>query len=259
MITPSDSKRPALLKLFVDGGSRGNPGPAGGGAVVLDDTNEVLVGRGFFFGPATNNVAEYRALIRGLELVTQFKPHRVEIFADSELIVRQITGEYRVKSPDLLPLYEQAQMALLKLDDWQIRHVPRGQNHQADRLANLAMNHRGDVDDAELDDESAKAPAEKNHESSDASGPAVEVTVSLGCDPRVCPATMMVGEKFRFSAVTPAGFCLHAAAVVLPAVLEIFARAAAPAAAGAATGPTRVTCPRPRCNACFELALIDGE
>jgi uncharacterized repeat protein (TIGR04076 family) len=256
VITPSESKRPALLKLFVDGGSRGNPGPAGGGAVVLDETNEVLIGRGFFFGPATNNVAEYRALIRGLELVEQFHPQRVEIFADSELIVRQITGEYRVKSPDLLPLFEQAQTALLRLDDWQIRHVPRGQNHQADRLANLAMNHKGDVDDAEIA-AGAAAGAEQTNESSDAPGPAVEVTVSLGCDPRACPATMMVGERFRFSGVTPAGFCLHGATAVLRAVLEIFARAAA--GDPAANGPVRVTCPRPRCNACFELVLVNGD
>ena len=260
MIIPSEPKRPALLRLFVDGGSRGNPGPAGGGAVVLDETNEVLAGRGFFFGHATNNVAEYQALIRGLELVTQFRPHRVEIFADSELIVRQITGEYRVKSPDLLPLYEQVQMALLKLDDWQIRHVPRGQNQQADRLAHLAMNHKGDVDDAELSNDGAGAAAgsasTESADSLDTSGPAVEVTVTLGCDPRVCPATVMVGERFRFSAVTPAGFCLHAAAAVLPAVLDIFARAAA--GDPAANGRVRVTCPRPRCNACFELSLIGG-
>jgi uncharacterized repeat protein (TIGR04076 family) len=257
VITPSDSKRPALLRLFVDGGSRGNPGPAGGGAVLLDEANDVLVGRGFFFGTATNNVAEYKALIRGLDLVEQFHPQRVEIFADSELIVRQITGEYRVKSPDLLPLYQQAQRALLKLDDWQIRHVPRGKNQQADRLANLAMNCKGDVDDAEIGDGAGKAEGKESGESADAAGPAVEVTVSLGCDPRVCPATVMVGETFRFTAVTPAGLCIHAAAAILPAVLAIFARAAA--GDPGASGPVRVICPRPQCNACFKLVLDSGD
>lgn len=258
-MTASRAKtRPAMLQLFVDGGSRGNPGPAGGGVVLADAQGEPLVERGYFFGRATNNVAEYSALLRGLDLAASFQPERLEIFADSELMVRQITGQYRVKNEGLIPLFEEAQVALLKFDNWQIRHVPRAKNERADRMANKAMTARADVEDDGDEAPPAKAPMPSPPPSATASageGLAVEATVTLGCDPRICPATMMVGEVFRFEETAPAGLCLYAASALVPAALELFARVAV---SGRAQVPTRtVTCPRPGCSARFELRLVE--
>ncbi len=258
MIVPSQDRRVERLRLFVDGGSRGNPGPAAAGVVIADADGTTLVERGFFVGHATNNVAEYHALIRGLELAARFSPQRLEIFADSELVVRQITGQYRVKSPDLQPLFERAQLALLKFDSWQIRHIPRAQNLRADRLANLAMNRKGDVEDAGDDVPSVADEVDGPEHSG---GPAVRVRVVLGCDPRICAATLMVGEEFRFTSVTPPGLCVYAAAAVLPAALGLLNEASvmdAPAPTDA-DRPVRVSCPRPGCHAGFELFLeLDG-
>ena len=238
-----------LLKLYVDGASRGNPGPAAGGIVLTNAEGAILAERGCFFGESTNNVAEYNALLRGLELAGQFAPDRLEIFADSELVVRQITGAYRVKSPDLAPLHERAQTALLRFDNWQITHIPRSRNARADELADLAIKARADVDDA------ADAPAAAETAAPPEAGPAVLVKVTLGCDPRVCPATMMVGETFKIAATTPDGLCVYAAGALLPAVLGLLN------AAAVVDKPRRsrlqLTCPRPGCNAKFDLRLTD--
>lgn len=245
---PRQPARPVSIRLFVDGGSRGNPGPAAAGVVLADPDGTVLVERGYFIGRATNNVAEYIALIRGLELASEFSPQRLEVFADSELVVRQITGQYRVKSPDLLPLFEQAQMILLRFDSWQIRHIPRAKNERADRLANLAMNHKADVEDANLDSLPSSAQAGEQ-----SSRPAIEVSVIVGCDPRQCPATMMAGERFRFDSATPAGFCIFAATEVVPRVAAMLAELEVVDSAPQDTAT--VECPR--CGARFEIHPAD--
>ncbi|MDD4890400.1 MAG: ribonuclease HI family protein [Phycisphaerae bacterium] len=254
MIVHAEKKRPPVLQLFVDGGSRGNPGPAGSGVVIADADGTPLVEHGYYIGRATNNVAEYKGLLHGLELAAQFDPERLEIFADSELMVRQITGQYRVKSPDLAPLFQQAQLALLKFDSWQIRHIPRAKNDRADHMANLAMDKKANVEEAS--DDVAALPAEtspsgQQHEPSDA---AVEAEVTLGCDPRVCQATTMAGETFRFEHEMPEGLCLFAAAAILPKVLDLLAKYALSGTAPAA--PVKVTCPRPNCHARFALRLV---
>jgi probable phosphoglycerate mutase len=139
------------LILHIDGGARGNPGPAGVGVVITaKDDGTALVRRGFYLGHATNNVAEYTGLLRGLELVAAWKPTDVEIVSDSELLVKQIKGQYRVKAEHLKPLFEQAHRKLAALPRWSIRHVLRGDNQEADGLANRAMDRKQDVDlDAE--------------------------------------------------------------------------------------------------------------
>ena len=133
------------LTLHVDGGSRGNPGPAGGGVVITDDGGRPVFEGGFFFGHHTNNAAEYLALIRGLQQATALGAREVHIVSDSELLVRQLTGQYRVKNPKLEVLFEQAQMLLVKVARWQVRHVRREFNTRADELANMAMDRRKDV------------------------------------------------------------------------------------------------------------------
>jgi ribonuclease HI len=136
-----------VLTIEFDGGSRGNPGPAGIGAVVRAQDGTPLVTRGRFIGRATNNVAEYRALILGLQEARKLGAKRVQVRGDSELIVRQMKGQYRVKNPDLRRLYDEAAGLMRQFDDARIEHNLRHHNTLADRLVNLALDRRADVDE----------------------------------------------------------------------------------------------------------------
>lgn len=129
----------AALEIHVDGGSRGNPGPAGYGVVVCDDSGQILDRLHGFVGHQTNNFAEYSGLIAALRYALEHGARRVHILADSQLLVRQIQGRYAVKSPNLLPLYEQARQLARQIPEFSILHVYREKNREADRLANLAM------------------------------------------------------------------------------------------------------------------------
>jgi ribonuclease HI len=124
------------LRVNVDGGARGNPGPAAIAAVVQDGDGEVLEERSEAIGIATNNVAEYRALLLGIERAAALGAKRLELVGDSELIVRQVKGEYKVKDETLRELHQQVITALEGLEDWSIRHVRRDDNAEADRLVN---------------------------------------------------------------------------------------------------------------------------
>lgn len=139
------------ITIQFDGGSRGNPGPAGIGVVLRAEDGTPLVTLGRFIGRATNNVAEYRALITGLEKAKALGAKKIVIRGDSELIVRQMLGQYRVKSPDLKELYDEAQYLYHQFDHAKIEHNYRDKNTLADRLANLAMDRKADVTDAEED------------------------------------------------------------------------------------------------------------
>jgi len=127
------------LTVHVDGGARGNPGPAAIAAVVSDAGGEVIDSATEVIGRATNNVAEYRALILGIEHATALGATELEIIGDSELIVKQVRGEYKVKNADMKPLHAAATAALGRLDAWSIRHVRRELNAEADRLVNEAL------------------------------------------------------------------------------------------------------------------------
>jgi ribonuclease HI len=129
------------MKLFVnvDGGARGNPGPAAIGAVVKDAAGEVLEQRGERIGTATNNVAEYRALLLGIERAAQLGARELELIGDSELIVRQVKGEYKVKDATMRELHAEVKRALRPFERWSIRHVRREHNAEADRLVNQAL------------------------------------------------------------------------------------------------------------------------
>jgi len=132
---------PASLKLVVnvDGGARGNPGPAAIGAVVQDAEGEVLEERGERIGTATNNVAEYRALLLGIERAADLGASELELIGDSELIVRQVKGEYKVKDATLRELHGEVMKALRPFESWSIQHVRREQNAEADRLVNQVL------------------------------------------------------------------------------------------------------------------------
>ena len=131
------------LVVNVDGGARGNPGPAAIGVVLADPAGQSVDELAEPIGVATNNVAEYRALLRGLERARALGASEVEIVGDSELVARQLTGAYKVKHPALKPLYEQARVALQRFDHWQIRTVPRAENARADALVNAALDAEG--------------------------------------------------------------------------------------------------------------------
>jgi ribonuclease HI len=137
------------ITIQFDGGSRGNPGPAGIGVVLRAEDGTPLVTLGRFIGRATNNVAEYRALITGLEKAKELGAKKIIIRGDSELIIRQMLGQYRVKNADLKELYDEAQHLYHQFDEAKIEHNYRDKNELADRLANLAMDCKGEVTDAE--------------------------------------------------------------------------------------------------------------
>jgi len=129
----------AKLTVNVDGGARGNPGPAAIGAVLRDEDGEVLAERGERIGRATNNVAEYKALLAGIELAAANGATELELVGDSELIVRQVEGKYKVKNAGMKELHAEVKAALLPFERWSIRHVRREQNADADRLVNQAL------------------------------------------------------------------------------------------------------------------------
>lgn len=127
------------LVVNVDGGARGNPGPAAIAAVVQGADGEVLEERGERIGEATNNVAEYRALLLGIERAAALGASELELVGDSELVVKQMKGEYKVKDAGMRKLHAEAKRALRGFDGWSIRHVRREQNAEADRLVNEAL------------------------------------------------------------------------------------------------------------------------
>lgn len=127
------------LRLFVDGAARGNPGPAGVGVVIQDGRGKTIAEIREFLGRATNNVAEYRALMRALQEARARGADEIEVRSDSDLLVRQINGSYRVRSPHLAPLHHEAQELLNAFRRWRVVFVPRSANATADALANQAI------------------------------------------------------------------------------------------------------------------------
>ena len=133
---------PLKVTVHVDGGSRGNPGPAAAAAVVSDESGNPLAERSRYIGKTTNNVAEYEAVLLALELAQELGASEVEVVNDSELVARQIGGEYRVKQEHLKPLYRKVMEALRGFDAWAVRSVRREHNVRADELVNEELDAR---------------------------------------------------------------------------------------------------------------------
>lgn len=130
------------LRLHSDGAARGNPGPAGAGAVVMTPDGRILERLGRYLGVQTNNVAEYRGLLLGLHRAVELGAREVEVVADSELMIRQLQGRYQVKNAGLKPLFEEAKRLLARFSEVRLRHVPRAQNKEADEMSNRAIDER---------------------------------------------------------------------------------------------------------------------
>lgn len=250
--------------VHIDGGARGNPGPAGAGVVIVDAEDGTPVHEaGYFLGRATNNVAEYEGLVRALELASAIGADRLTLHSDSQLLVRQINGEYRVKSSDLRPLFERAQSLLRRFRHWTVEHVGRERNVRADELANRAMDARANV--IELDGEAFTSTEGASggggsdgadRAASDASPTAADFrgdtpspvrwTLTFVTVGRSCPAGHRAKQAFTFGPTTPAGCCIHAAAAGLgegPLHWDDAQR----------QGQSRCA----RCGACFSLERLD--
>jgi ribonuclease HI len=200
------------LIIHIDGGSRGNPGPAAAGVVIQTDDGVTVHEAGYFLGRMTNNVAEYSGLLRALELAVEHKAQRVRVYSDSQLMVRQITGEYRVKSEDLKPLFEKAQELLLQLPAWEIQHVRREKNKRADELVNLALDRKRDMT---MENGQAFA-AEPDDEIEPVQGYERKWTATFATRvPFECPAMCDPDRDYAFGPTTPDGMCVHAAEVIL--------------------------------------------
>lgn len=131
---------PDKIIIYTDGGARGNPGPAGIGIVVQDESGAVLKEHYEYIGETTNNQAEYRAVVKAFELAKAFNAHEISFFLDSELVVKQLNGEYKVKDPDLGNWFIKIHNARQLYKKVTFTHVPRAKNKEADRLVNEAIN-----------------------------------------------------------------------------------------------------------------------
>jgi ribonuclease HI len=139
---PSGRRRPFAIRANIDGGARGNPGPAACAVVVRNEKGEVIAEWGEYLGVQTNNVAEYSGLLAALDYAMREKYPSLEVQSDSELVVRQMRGEYKVKNQDLRELFDRAQALARKLEYFSIEYVPRASNREADRLVNKVLDSR---------------------------------------------------------------------------------------------------------------------
>jgi uncharacterized repeat protein (TIGR04076 family) len=250
------------LKLHIDGGARGNPGPAAAGVVIHDEDDRPRFEAGYFLGRATNNQAEYRALLIGLDAVDAMRPDEIMIYSDSELLVKQLTGEYRMKSELLAPLLEQAQHVLLRYR-WHARHVPREKNKRADELVNLALDRRSDVILIDERGVNTDKPIGGNGDAAsgggagetaiaEARGPDVVVVArtASASDAVACPAPCRKGQRFEFTATMPAGLCVMACRSMLQTVLSMQHAGFEP---DEPPPPVTVRCTKPKCGAMWEL------
>ena len=146
---------PDKIIIHIDGASRGNPGPAASGFIITNSSGNKLQSKAIFLGHATNNVAEYSALTNALIAAKQITNQQIDIYSDSELLVRQINGQYKVKSEQIKPLFQQAKTLLENFHDWKITHVKREKNKSADKLVNQALDLGHDI-------ENQSKPADKN-------------------------------------------------------------------------------------------------
>jgi phosphoribosylglycinamide formyltransferase-1 len=140
------SEQVEQITVYIDGGSRGNPGPAAAGFILTDPAGTKLQAKAFFLGNTTNNVAEYAAIVKALEAARQISVKQLTVFSDSELLVKQINGQYKVKNEQIRPLFRQAVNLLDKFQNWKVQHITRDKNEEVDKLVNQALNLEQDIE-----------------------------------------------------------------------------------------------------------------
>ena len=231
------------LIIYIDGGSRGNPGPAAAGVVIHDRaTDAPLHEAGYCLGTMTNNKAEYQGLLIALETAAKFDTESIDIYSDSQLMVQQIMGRYRVKSPGLVPLHQRATALLSKFDAWQITHIRREKNQRADELANMAMDAKQnvvliDIPAGALNPSAGNPGSQAPPSLTDSSCTVRGWTARLSADPAgQCPAGCSDMDSFTFDATTSAGCCVFLARAVLTS--ELF-----DPDSNQNTPPTHIPCP----------------
>lgn len=141
-VASEEAERVKRTRLYTDGAARGNPGPAGAGAVIISADGHIVAKIGKFLGESTNNVAEYMGLILGLKRAKAMGIKELDVFSDSELLVKQLAGDYAVKADHLRPLHDEARSLLGAFSEIQVRHIPREENAQADAMSNRAIDER---------------------------------------------------------------------------------------------------------------------
>ena len=229
--------------IQVDGGSRGNPGPAAAGVSITDPDGTPLFEAGFNLAPMTNNQAEYNGLLYALREAKRIGATRLDIQADSELLVRQINGQYKVKNEGLRPLYERAMKDLRGFEAWNMVHVRRERNSRADELANRAMDARRDVVEYDFVSAPTARPTTAPPVEQRPSVGKVEVRCTAVPNTVVCPAPCIHGWAVEVESTTPAGLCIHAAAAVFEAIGK----------SHRSQREQTVKCPMRECAAQFEI------
>lgn len=250
------------LVAHFDGGARGNPGPAGAGVVIRTETGELIHEGAYFLGQQTNNAAEYMGLLAALRRLEKCSVAGLELRSDSELLVKQLTGGYRVRNPGLAALFEQAQLLLLRVGRWRIQHVRREQNRRADELANIAMDERRTVIIYDREGAGAGGAAKSEPSNLAPAGDSivradpgharrVRVVVQVAPKPGGCPAGAAVPADCELGTCTPAGICVHAAHAMMPTIVAVLTTAGGEFDAV----PTlTVRCGRPECGAVLQVS-----
>ena len=137
-----ETARHCILTIFTDGVARGNPGEGGFGVIIKDTDGTIIEEVGGYIGVTTNNIAEYTALVTALKTAIKYSDGKIIVYSDSELMVRQLNGIYKVKNEGLLPLYKEAKKLISNFGDFIIEHIPREKNKEADALANRAVDRK---------------------------------------------------------------------------------------------------------------------